>query len=481
MSSNEQWDPLTAYDTQSDDLLQQTMEEEMEFAEQQQEPAPQTPQDAVEELDEINVDEAAEWVASNCSYFCYSVSNPPQSRTIPRHEIEVIASHAHADPTAVTTQLKIFDPKEFPVIKEGRAIQKRFDALITRYAIPKQTLVRSLAAKTAGDNGVQQVVDNERDKGRYMILNANIEEFVEKFNEVLSDYMDWGQRLITRYEQIRERDRTRLAGFWDLIQHKYPSRVYVENSIRVRAPSFQSANHVMSTAHLPQAMRSAITEQAKTEAASQVQQACDSMMEALLDAVTLATKQLGKRTRVNPKIEDGDYAHLRDGEVALFEAHEDDKDNIPVGFVRVKIQLVHHWENGKRTNKRDQRGNQVQETLVISDEEFQERLRPRQSGDEYCRLFDGQIQNLIDMGEKFQKFEGLLSVGNSPLKSFSDQVQGLLAEHGHSSGAITERLKNSGYRRDSLCGQLTDLRGALAQQLVVQTKKKKVSRRNLSV
>ena len=85
------------------------------------------------------------------------------------------------------------------------------------------------------------------------------------------------------------------------------------------------------------------------------------------------------------------------------------------------------------------------------------------------------------MGEKLHKFEGLLDVGNSPLKSFSDQVQTILTAHGESSSSITNSLKNSGLRRDTVHGQLSDLKGKLAEQLVIQGKKKKVSRRSLGV
>jgi len=481
MSSGEQWNSFNAYPEQSDGLLQMMEEEEM-ASNEEQEPNVQTPQDVVDNLGEINVEQAANWVGSNCSFFCYSISSPPKTRSIPRNEMQSIASAAHADPDAIQTSLKIFDPKEFPIIKEGAAVQKRFDALINKYAVPKQTLVRGLAAKTAEENGgLKQVVDNERDKGRYMILNENIDTFVTQFDEIMVSYMDWGQRLLQRYETIKERDKTRLADFWPLIRHKYPSQVYVESKIRVRSPSFESANHMLSTTHLPQRMREALTEQYKSEAASQVQACCKAMTQALLDAVTLATKQLGRRTRVNPAVEDPDYAHLRDGEVALFESHEDAKEDIPEDFIRVKIQIVKTDENGKRTNKRDQQGNPATEVLLISEEEFTSRLKPRQTNDEYCRLFDGQIQALIDMGDKLHKFEGLLDVGNSPLKSFSDQVQTILTAHGESSSSITNSLKNSGLRRDTVHGQLSDLKGKLAEQLVIQGKKKKVSRRNLGV
>ena len=314
-----------------EDLLLMQMQEEQQMEEEQQ----ITPEEEVNnELAGVDSEQAQEWVAGNCSYFTYTVASPPKSRSIPQKEMQAVAQQANADPKAVTTSLKIFDPKEFPTIKEGENIKRQFENLVLRYAVPKHVLVRSIVHNDAGS---EEVVVDEKDKGRFMILNAHIEEFMEKFNAVKAEYMQWASTFLNRYDAISSRDQERLAGFWPLIQHKYPTKAYVESSLRVRTPVFEAASAVMSTGHLPSTMRDSIAAQCKEEASSQIMSCCNIMTESMLDAVTLATKQLGPRTRVWPDASDATYGRFREAELVLKQTHEDDNSILPDNL-RLKLQ-----------------------------------------------------------------------------------------------------------------------------------------------
>jgi hypothetical protein len=468
---------------ESPELLQFTMEEEGEFAGPQTLHGAERLDDALEEIDEIDAEAAAAWVGNNISYFSYAAGDPPKSRTIPKSEMHEIAAYRNADPNALDMSLKIFDPKEFPSIKEGATIKKDWDLLVSKFAFSKHSIVERLIKKnghTPEEGETEEA--NELDKGRYGIRNEDIEEFMELFNEIKNEYMAWGQRLLERYDVIRERDKARLSGYWSLIRHKYPTRDYVESRIRVRVPAFTSANITLNVAeHLPTAMKQAMERQAKAECASNVAALTAKTEDTLLAGLELGIKQLGKRTRVYPNITDSEYNHLREGEVALFEEHEDDKENIPEGFVRVKIQLVQTDENGKRTNKRDQGGNPVTETLMISGEEFDDRLKPRESTDEYCRLFDSMVQDIFDQDDHADKYEEMLSIGKSPIRGLMRRAKDILGEHGESASSITKRLKESDHRRNNVSGALSELKREVAARIVVRTQKKKSHRRKLNV
>ncbi len=460
-----------------EDLLLMQMQEEQQMEEEQQQNA-QTPEEAVaNELSAVDAEQAQEWVAGNCSYFTYTVASPPKSRSIPQREMQAVAAQANADPKAVNTSLKIFDPKEFPTIKEGENLKRKFESLVLRYAVPKHVLVRSIVQNNSGS---QEVVVDEKDKGRFMILNAHIEEFMEKFNQIKSEYMVWADRFLTRYDAIMRRDQERLAGFWPLIQHKYPTKQYVEHSLRVRTPVFEAASAVMSTGHLPSTMRDSIAAQCREEASSQIMSCCNIMTEAMLGAVTLASKQLGNRVRVWPNAADEEYGRFREAELILKQTHEDDNSILP-GNVRLKLQLVTTDENGKRVNRKDNRNQAMTEVIDISEADYHEKLRPQEMNNEHCRLYDKQIQDLMDLGDKFNKFKGMLAVGQSPLKSFSDEVNAILEKHGASSSSIVQRLKKNPSARSGVQSALNDMKSKLAEELVVQKKRKKVSRRNLNL
>ena len=467
----------------SDNLLQYTMEEEEEFAGQQTPQGAERLDDALEVVDEINAEDAAAWVGNNISYFSYAAGDPPKSRTIPKSEMHEIAAYRNADPNALDMSLKIFDPKEFPSIKEGALIKKKWDLLVSKYAFSKQSIVEKLMKKNGHTPEEGETEEsNELDKGRYGIRNEDIEEFMELFNEIKDEYMAWGQRLLERYDTIRARDQDRLSGYWSLIRHKYPSRDYVESRIRVRVPSFTSANITLNVSeHLPPAMKQAMERQAKAECTANVAALSAKAEDTLLAGLELGIKQLGKRTRVYPSVTDSEYRHLREGEVQLYEEHEDDKENIPEGFIRVKIQLIQTDEHGKRTNKRDQRGNPATETLMISGEEFDNRLKPRESTDEYCRLFDSMIQDLFDQDDHADKYDEMLSIGKSPVRDFTRRAREILGAHGESASSITKRLKESASRRDTVNGALSTLKSEVAARITVRTQKKKSHRRQLDV
>ena len=450
-------------------LLMQMQEEQMEEEANQETPA--------EAISALSAEDAQDWVAGNCSYFTYGVASPPKSRSIPQREMQAVVAQANADPKAVTTSLKIFDPKEFPTIKEGENIKRKFESLVMRYADPKWVIVKSIVQNDAGS---QEVVVDEKDKGRFMILNQHIEEFTEKFNELKAEYMLWADRFLTRYDAIRHRDQERLAGVWPLIEHKYPTKSYVEQTLRVRTPVFEAAAAVMSTGHLPSHMQEAIAKQSREEARSQVMGVTSYLTESLLGAVTLATKQLGNRVRVWPSVTDETYSRFREAEVVLYETAEDNKD-IPAEHVRVKLQLVTTDENGKRVNRKDTRNNPMTEVIVISEADYHEKLRPQEMSNEHCRLYDKQIQDLIDLGDKITKLEGMFALSDSPLPSFSEEVQKVLARHGASSNSVTAKLKKNNSARLDVAEALSNLKPKLAEQLIAQKERKKVSRRNLSL
>ena len=83
--------------------------------------------------------------------------------------------------------------------------------------------------------------------------------------------------------------------------------------------------------------------------------------------------------------------------------------------------------------------------------------------------------------DKFNKFKDMLAVGQSPLKSFSDEVSAILEKHGASSSSIVQRLKKNPSARSGVQSALNDMKSKLAEELVVQKKRKKVSRRNLNL
>ena len=457
-----------------EDLLLMQMQEEQQMEEEQQ----ITPEEEVNnELAGVDSEQAQEWVAGNCSYFTYTVASPPKSRSIPQKEMQAVAQQANADPKAVTTSLKIFDPKEFPTIKEGENIKRQFENLVLRYAVPKHVLVRSIVHNDAGS---EEVVVDEKDKGRFMILNAHIEEFMEKFNAIKAEYMQWASTFLNRYDAISSRDQERLAGFWPLIQHKYPTKQYVENSLRVRTPVFEAAAAVMSTGHLPSTMRESIAAQCREEASSQITSCCNIMTETMLGAVTLSVKQLGPRTRVWPDASSSCYGRFREAELLLKQTHEDD-NSISPGNLRLKLQLVTVDENGKRVNRKDSRNQAVTEIIDIAEADYHEKLRPQEMTNEHCRLYDKQIQDLMDLGDKFNKFKDMLAVGHSPLKSFSDEVKSILGEHGASSNSIVQQLKKNPGARSGVRSALNDMKSKLAEELITQKKRKKVSRRNLNL
>ncbi len=316
-----------------EDLLLMQMQEEQQMEEEQQ----ITPEETLSsELSGVDAEQAQEWVAGNCSYFTYTVASPPKSRSIPQKEMQAVAQQANADPKAVTTSLKIFDPKEFPTIKKGENLKRNFESLVLTYAVPKHVLVRSIVHN---DSGTDEVVVDEKDKGRFMILNTHIEEFMEKFNAIKAEYMQWAISFLNRYDAISSRDQERLAGFWPLIQHKYPTKRYVEDSLRVRTPVFESASAVMSTGHLPSTMRDSIAAQCREEASSQITSCCNIMTETMLDAVTLSVKQMGNRIRICVSASDEKYGRLRESELLLKQTHEDDNSILP-GNLRLKLQLV---------------------------------------------------------------------------------------------------------------------------------------------
>ncbi len=121
------------------------------------------------------------------------------------------------------------------------------------------------------------------------------------------------------------------------------------------------------------------------------------------------------------------------------------------------------------------------EIIDISEADYHEKLRPQEMLNEHCRLYDKQIQDLMDLGDKFNKFKDMLAVGNSPLKSFSDEVQNILGKHGASSSSIVQQLKKNPNARSGVKSALNDMKLKLAEELVVQKQRKKVSRRNLNL
>ena len=441
--------------------------------------------EAIKEVEGVPVDEASKWMEKNISYVDISAGDPPKQRRIGKKYMAEMAKPTGTDPEIMNTDLTIFDPKKVPIIEEGKQIKAKWFSKekLGAWLKPKHNLVEKLLKankSTEGEDKETEKTYDSRSSG-YCIFNSDIEEFLSVFEEFKAEYYAWGQRLLDQYPEIRELDKKRCAGAWPKIVGRYPTRDTICDYIKVHCSITPAAVSLNVYDHLPPKMKEQFNREAEITKTNQLAAIVACIDRVALDGLKLAVKQCGNRKRVHPDATDADYANLRGGEVVLFEDHEDDKENIPEGYVRVDIQLVEKNDNDKTVNKKDQYGTPVKETLLMPMEEFNSRLKPRVSEDEYGRLHSTTIEGFFTEEASAKKWAEPLAFAGSEVVAVLSTAREYLDKHGSTPEEICKNLKKNPEGRAEISGVFSKLSRKFATSVVERKDKKKVSKRNLGV
>lgn len=364
-------------------------------------------------------------------------------------------------------QYAILGAGKDPLIKEGAALKQILSEIRKQYTIPECALIQADTVLSSESTG------NKKIKGSYLIENARVDEFMEKFHEARMAYLTWGQKLKEpeNYERIRAADAAALGKDWSIVASKYPSAEELADRIQCELPSIQPYDVEFQVEDIAPTTVSRLRETAIERLQASVNGAVFEFTLELKNMINKVSQSCGKRVRVLP-LSDSKFAEYRNAEVQAIMRHEDDPEIKP-DHLLITLQPYAANEKGKL----NQKGPTVE--LVVTKSEYTDELRPLET-EENKVLTEASFSNLVELVNRFKTIGNMLGE-NPELHKVVAEVENTLTNFGSSAEKITAEIRGTEFTRRTARNQFEELGQKLLEVETVIKKKQTIPKRRIKL
>lgn len=378
-----------------------------------------------------------------------------------------LAANLGVDRKIIRGSYAILGAGRDPLIQEGAALKRLLIATRESFTIPEYTLTAS-AADTSN-------LKPEKVKGSYLIEACKVEEFLERFNMIREQYLQWGKRVAEpeNYQRIRDADELGLAQDWAVIASKYPTAEALADSVTCDMPRIEPFDASFTLADVAPATARYLRQQAQDRLNASVEGATAELVLEFKSMIESVSRNCGKRVRLMPPVEGLTRSDLHNAEVQQILRHTDNED-IPIGKLLVTVQRCQSRDSDP--TKLIQVGKP--EDLLLTEVEYQA-LRPYET-DEHRALMQSTFDNLMWLANKISSVKSMLgeTEGAESLTGLADEVSDMLGSLGGSAAEITKQLRNSNYTRTATKNTFNDfLQRITTQEIEVKTRNKTLRRK----